>query len=266
MTGLRLVLRARQSAASNESAISRPLHAAKNDNRNARAVIELCQRELEASGFGNRKRTTLWRRTNVKFDILTFDVIPKSRCVKWGEPVGSFILAPSCLFPFLPRSYYAPNDGIYRPEKGYGQVRLSVDRGIPQPSVKAPNLWWAGDDASDIDSVVRDVLRTINERAIPFFSRFDDPEELLRTFLEDDDAICGEGVWDIGKEGSPQRLLYTGFAAIECKQWDLAISNLQACREKTTAMDEQVQADILPYIDEGLASAEQKRRGSDGLN
>ena len=234
----------------------------KNDNRNARAVVELCQRELEASGFSNRKGTTLWRRTNVKYDILAFDVIPRARCEKWRVPFGSFGLDPSCLFPFLPRSGYVPKDDNYRPEKGFGQVRLSVDRRIQQPSVNAPNIWWAGDNVSVREMVVVDVLRTINEKAIPFFSRFDDPEELLRTFLEDDDAIGHEGVWDFGKGGSPDRLLYTGFAAIECGEWDLAIASLRACREKMMAVPEpvreQVQAGILPYVDEGLVCAEHK--------
>src|ERR1700730_7449800 len=98
----------------------------KTDNGNARAVVKWCQRELEASGFNNRKDTTLWRRTNVKFDVLKFDIIPSARSRKWRVPSGSFGLAPSCLFPFLPRLGHAPGDAL-SPEKGFGQVRLSIN-------------------------------------------------------------------------------------------------------------------------------------------
>lgn len=233
----------------------------KNDSRNARAIVELCQRELETSGFNNRKGTTLWRRTNLKFDILKFDIIPSGRCQKWRVPYGSFGLNPSCLFPFLPRLGHLPTDGL-QPEKGFGQMRLSVNRGIPQPLVKAPNIWWTGDSVDVFNRVLKDTLCVIREKAIPFFSRFDDAEELLRTLLEDEDAIGHQGVWEFGKRESPTRLLYTGFAAIECGRWDLAISSLKACREKTMtifpSVRERVQTEILPYVDAGLACAERE--------
>jgi len=228
----------------------------------AREIVKACQRELEEDGFRNRKNTTLWRRTNVKFDVLKFDIIPNTRCQKWHVPLGSFGLAPSCFFPFLPRLGHAPDEEILRPEKGFGQVRLSISRGIPQPLVRVPNVWWAGDSPSVFDAVTRDVLGKITGEVFPFFNRFDDPEELLRTFLEDDDEIGRGGVLDFGKKESPKRLLYTGYAAIECSKWDLAISSLRACREKTMGIPEpvgeRVQAEILPYIDKGLACAERE--------
>jgi hypothetical protein len=237
-------------------------------DNHARAIVEFCRRELKASGFDNRKGATLWRRTNVKFDILKFDIVPRARCAKWRVPFGSFGLSPGCLFPFLPRLGEL-RDNACRPETAFGQVRLSVDRGISQRSVRIPNIWWAGDDPDTFERVAKDVLRVIKEKALPFFGRFEDPDELLRTFLEDDDAIGGEGVWDFGKVGSPSRLLYTGFAAMECGRWDLAISSLRACREKTIAIPgsvgEQVQKEMLPYVDEGLVCAEQRRAWPHGF-
>jgi len=230
-------------------------------NENARQIVQLCYREMEASGFDNRKGTTLWRRTNIKYDVLKFDVIPGARCRKWRVPAGSFSLDPSCLFPFLPRIGSLPSADVYRPEKGYGQIRLSVHRGMRQPSVKSPNIWWAGDDAKTVELVLKDVLGTLHEKVLPFFGRFENIEELLRTFVQDEDAIGHQGVWDFGKMGSPNRLLYIAFAALECGEWDVAISNLLACRERTLAIPAgvQVQAWILPYVDQGLACAEHRR-------
>jgi hypothetical protein len=233
----------------------------------AREIVKVCQQELEETGFRNRKDTTLWRRTNVKFDILKFDIIPNARSQKWHVPPGSFGLAPSCLFPFLPRLGHTPDSEIPRPENGYGQVRLSIRRGIPQPLVRVPNVWWAGDSTSVFDAVTKDVLGKITTEVFAFFSRFDDTKELLRTFLEDDDAIgLHEGVWEFGKRESARRLLYIGFAAIECGKWDLAISSLRACSEETNRIPERVgeqigervQAEILPYVKEGLACVERQ--------
>jgi len=237
--------------------------------KNAAAIVEYCRQDLEASGFAYRKANTLWRRTNLKFDVLKFDIIPHGRCRKWRVPRGSFGLDPSCLFPFLPRLGHLPTDGL-QPDKGFGQLRLSLRRGVAQRMVKAPNIWWAGDNADIFSMVVKDVLRVIKEKALPFFSRFEDEDEVLRTFLEDEDLMGCEGVWEFGRKESPRRLLYTGFTAIECGQWDLAISSLRACRERTMTIPspirEIVQAEILPYVEQGIACAEQRRRWSSGFD
>jgi hypothetical protein len=231
---------------------------------NARAALKLCQRQLKVAGFGNCKDATLWRRTNVKFDVLKFDIIPNTRCEKWRVPRGSFGLAPSCLFPFLPRLGHAPDGEILRPEKGFGQVRLSINRGVLQPLVRVPNVWWVGDSASVFDAVTRDVLSKITGEALPFFSRFDDTEELLRTFLEDDDAIGHEGIWGFWKKSIPQRGPCTpGLRQSNVANGIWAISSLRACKEKTMGIPEpvrdHVRAEILPYVDEGLACAKRER-------
>jgi hypothetical protein len=218
-------------------------------NKNAVAIVKSCQQELVESGFDNRKGTMSWRRANLKFDLLKFDIISSAHCKKWRIPLGSLGLEPSCLFPFLPRMGDAPNDRTLRPEIGFGQIRLKVNRGIVQPSVKSANIWWAGDD-STLDLVMSDILSSIREKVLPFFSRFEDADELLRTCLEDDDAIGREGAWDFGRRGSPTRLLYTGFSAIQCAKWDLAISFLTACKERTEGIPEpvgqSVGAQVLP--------------------
>jgi hypothetical protein len=160
----------------------------------------------------------------------------------------------------LPQDGYTPDDDRpLRPEKGYGQVRLCINRGIPQRAVKAKNIWWAGEDQCVFEAVKRD-------KAFPFFGRFEDLEELLRTFLDDEMSMQDGGIWDFGNKGSPNRLLYTGFAALECGQWDLAISSLKACRETVMALEwptgDIIRAFHLPYVDVGLASAGQRRRWS----
>src|SRR5258708_2841572 len=117
---------------------------AEDANTSAFAIIKLCQEELASSGFTDREGTTIWRRTNLKFDVLKFDVITRARSEKWQVPLGSFGLEPGCLFPFLPRAGHAPTDGL-QPEKGFGQLRLSIRRRTLQRTVKAPKIWGWGD-------------------------------------------------------------------------------------------------------------------------
>lgn len=227
--------------------------------KNAQAIIDLIEQELRVSGFISRKTTTIWRSTSLKYDILDFDVISKARCIKWGVPLGSFSLDPSCLFPFLPRGGFSFGD-IAGPEKGFGQIRFSMRRNLRQPSVNAPNLWWPGDSPDIFEAVLKDLGDQVESIVVPFFHRFDDAQEVLRTFLEDEDNIGRPGIWDFGKIGSPRRLLYIGFAAIKCERWGLAISSLLECKEKIMKLPnpigEQIQADILPYLNEGLSCAD----------
>jgi len=235
-------------------------------------IISVLGRELQSNNFTDRKGATFWRRTNIKFDIVKVDVITGARSQKWHVPSGSFSLQPSCLFLFLPQLGRKSTENTIKPEMGFGHLRLSLNRNIPQAIIKATNVWWPSHEDIELGRVVTDVLHKLNHKVLPFFSRFEDTEELLRTFLEDDDAIGREGVWDFGKKGSPKRLLYMGFAAIECEKWKVAVSSLQACREETIkktimapeGLREQVRAEILPYVDQGLACAEERRRWSTG--
>jgi hypothetical protein len=129
--------------------------------KNAAAVVDMCEQELRPSGFINRARTTVWRRTNSKFDVLKINVIPKTRCEKWRVPVGSFSLDPSCLFLFLPRLGHELRNDSRHPEIGFGQFRLAINREILQPAVKATNIWWAGDNAKTFKLVVTEVRHKI---------------------------------------------------------------------------------------------------------
>jgi hypothetical protein len=224
--------------------------------KNALAIVKICQKKLAPSGFTDRRGATLWRRTNLKFDVLKFDIISRMRSEKWRVPLGSFGLEPGCLFPFLPRAGHAVTDGL-QPEKGFGQLRLSIRSATSKREVRAPRTWWAGDEGA-----LREVLNTIDEKVLPFFHRFEDPEELLRTLLEDEDSMGCDGVWEFGKMGAPTRLLYTGFAAIECGKWDLAVSSFESCEERILEFPEIVsrslRAEYLPYIKEGLTCARSK--------
>lgn len=237
-----------------------PRERAAHDARNyAAKIVRLCEEQLEPAGFIDRAHTTLWRRTNNKFDVLKINIIPKARSEKWRVPIGSFSLDPSCLFPYLPRSGYRASDKKLHPEAGFGQVRLWLHRGIVQPAVKPPNIWWAGHNAIMFELVATDVHRKIEEEVLPFFSRFEDPQELLRTLLEEEDGIGRGGPWEFGKKGSPRRLLYTGFAALECSKWELAISSLRECKAKIITIGGSVEAELSSYIDQGIACAENRR-------
>jgi hypothetical protein len=227
------------------------------------SVIHDCEEHLRPFGFTRTTRSTLWRQTPVKFDLLNFDLIPRSRQQKWHVPPGSFLIEPSCLFPSLPRLGGITNQ-ILVPGKGFGQIRLSVwPRNLPVPA-RSPNVWWV-DLATDAYTAAKaSVLSALVSTIVPFFAQFEDLSELIRTLQEDEDAIGGEGVWDFGKKGSPRRLIYLGFAAIESEQWELASSSFRECEKRLASLADVVRAlvepNILPHLTLGMDLALRRQR------
>jgi hypothetical protein len=53
---------------------------------NARAIVRSMSTGADGLGFDNRKVTTLLRRTNMKFDVLKFDIVPFGRCENGVSP------------------------------------------------------------------------------------------------------------------------------------------------------------------------------------
>ncbi len=232
----------------------------------AKSVVKAVWRAMEQDGFVGKRGGTIWRRSNVKFDLLAFDVITAASSHSRRAAPGTFMLDASCLFPFLPRIGYQPRD-VGRLDKGCGQFRLSVLGPLTGAArVHRPLSWCVAEaDATD-DELAADCLATVRKRLLPMFSRFDDPSEVLRTLIEDEDATASVGVWEIGKRDSLQRLLYTGFAALECENWSVAQASLTACRQKLRdlpgILTGRIAVDFLPLLDQADAHAARQSRWS----
>jgi hypothetical protein len=227
-----------------------------------RAALALFS-ELEAHGFRDRKARTAWRRTNRKIDVFYLQFLSPSVCRKWRVPTGSFSLEPGCFFPFIPslngKSVGEDQSKTSHPWHGLCQIGLVVFKYIHQRECPPSNIWWVGAQTDYAETVIADVLNQVRSKVLPFYSRFEDAHELLRTLLEEDDALGTgkEGIRDIGNKDSPVRLFYTGFAALEREQWEQALAAFVRCREKALTFSWKDRPDILSCIGHGLERAKQ---------
>ena len=118
-----------------------------------------------------------------------------------------------------------------------------------------------GDTKEAFDLVLCEAMRRIDDSILTLF---ENPGELLNTRVEGDDATGQEGVWNVGKADSPVRLLGAGFAALECGEWDAAVSLQLAAKDKVMntppPIGAKAQKDIPPYVDAGLALADAKKK------
>ena len=85
---------------------------------------------------------------------------------------------------------------------------LSSRRRPPKPESWAGDsglrpVWSMTHDADEVEDAIHAALRAIREDGLPWFDRFTDPREVLRTFREDEQDM--EGTWGFGNPGSPAR-------------------------------------------------------------
>jgi hypothetical protein len=64
-------------------------------------------------------------------------------------------------------------------------------------------LWHLDADGSNLDEAVAHAGDALVEEASPWFERFSDPTEVLRTLEEDDEDMSG--TWGFGRKESPMR-------------------------------------------------------------
>lgn len=237
-------------------------------------MIERVQSHLQRIGFSIHNATTSWRPTNIKVDILHFDLLSPSICRKWHVPLGSFCLFPECFFPALPSlsDEWEKCDAtvpLPNPVPAIrAQLRWQVFKGLHQPNCPQRIVYGLGSDEDIIACLVDDIVGVVDRKLVSFWSRYDSPPELLRTLQVDDDVVGQdrEGPVDIGAKDSHIRLFYLGFAALWMEDYALAISSLTKCRAHRKWQPSGIPGTfdtrpVLDCIDRGLNRA---RKGAAG--
>jgi len=70
-----------------------------------------------------------------------------------------------------------------------------------QPELRRIDTWFIGPNGEYLTESIDDVLQLFEREAIPWFERFSDDRELIRTLAEDEE---GE-TWGFGAKQSPRR-------------------------------------------------------------
>jgi hypothetical protein len=232
------------------------------------SVIERVQSRLGEIGFSIHDATTSWRMTNVKVDIFHFDLLSPSVCRRWRVPLGSFSLFPKCFFPALPSlsdSWEQCDASVpvpYPVPPIRAQLRWQVFKGIRQTSCPQQTVYGVTDEEGIVGRLADDITTAIDQKLVPFWSRYNDPFKLLQTLREEEDVIGWdwEGAVDIGSINSHIRLFYLGFAALWLEDHALAVSALTECRAHRKWQPLGIPGTfdsrpVLDCIDRGLARA-----------
>lgn len=179
------------------------------------------------SGFQNDVST---RATPTRTDVVAVQFFPKGKLAKWGLPSNSFSVAVGSQFSFLPAVFGKEAGQSKQPNPALCHVRLTPSRGIWQlRGRRHPNIWVVDENGKNLEKCAEDAARVLSTAVLPWFSRFDDLQELERTLLEDEEQF--DKAWGFGRKGSPLRKLLLGLVAAQLKHFDIARDNLNQAVE-----------------------------------
>jgi hypothetical protein len=192
-------------------------------NREIKSVIRPL---LKDAGFTEFTARTGWRYAGEKIDVANFQSFNSYLANAVGCTTYSFCVRLGCSFDAIPRSERVKRkDGFFRPEEYECHFRRPLQKAIRQPNLKRTDVWYVDPSGQNLKDVIEDAKKAIPENGLPWFNRFADLNEVLRTLQEDSES--NEGTSGFGTKTSPNRHFMTGYVAQSLGKTQLAFEHIQ---------------------------------------
>ena len=181
---------------------------------------------LKAAGFTQFTTRTGWRYAGGKIDVVNFQSFNSYLANSVGCTTYSFCVRLGCSFDAIPRGGRVKRkDGVFRPGEYECHFRRPLQKTIRQPNLKRTDIWYVDPSGRNLNEVIENAKKEILENGLPWFSRFNDLNEVLRTLQEDSET--NEGTSGFGTKASPSRHFMTGYVAKSLGKPQLAFEHIQ---------------------------------------
>jgi uncharacterized protein DUF4304 len=191
-----------------------------------REIKSLIRPLLQDAGFTHFTMRTGWRYSGQKIDVVNFQSFNSYLANSLGCTTYSFCVCLGCSFEAIPRSERVKGkDDFLRPEEYECHFRRPLQKTIQQPNLKRTDVWYVDPSGQNLRVIIEDARKAILEHGLPWFSRFADLNEVLRTLQEDSESH--EGTWGFGTKTSPSRHFMTGYVALSLGRTQLALDHIQ---------------------------------------
>lgn len=131
-----------------------------------------------------------------KIDVVNFQSFNFYLATCLGCTTYSFGVKLGCSFDAIPRSERIKRkDQFFRPEEYECHFRRALQKTIQQPNLKRTDVWYVDHSGQNLKVVIEDAKKAILENGLPWFNRFADFNEVLRTLQEDLESM--DGTWDL---------------------------------------------------------------------
>jgi Domain of unknown function (DUF4304) len=163
-------------------------------NREIRAIVWPL---LKEAGFVRSTARTFRRYTDNSVDVVNFQSFNSYQASSSVMTTYSFAINLGCYFTAIPRTWPLKRKGdLLLPEEWHCHFRRRLRKAIHQPQLEMSDGWYIDEEGYYLESAVHDARMALLHQAIPWFKRYSDYREVLRTLREEDDI--GDGTWGMG--------------------------------------------------------------------
>jgi hypothetical protein len=201
---------------------------------NSNVVTRAIRREiwplLRREGFETFAGRSAWRHSENKVDVVNFQSFNSYLAEEVGCTTFSFSLNLGCFLTPIPTALtkVTTKNGVHLPREFECHFRRRLLKTIHQPKLKRADTWLIGDEGEYLAESIADALTQIRLDGIPWFHRFENENEVLRTLQCDDE----EGTWGFGGKDSPQRHILLGYMELSRNNLENAIAHMNLALQK----------------------------------
>lgn len=202
---------------------------------------------LKDVGFSKFSSRTAWRFASARVDVVNFQSFNSYLAETLHSTTYSFALNLGCYLTFIPDVQGGKKlkfkGRLPLPTEYMCPFRRQLHKTVQQPELVRTDIWYIDGAGKWLGPCVYDAGVVIAKEAFPWFERFSDDSEVLRTLQNQ----SKEGdTWGFGTFSSPIRHYLTGYTAFYLKKYDLAIAHLEMalvlnCFQK---VNDQIRVDI----------------------
>jgi hypothetical protein len=204
----------------------------------SKAVNKRIRREirplLRENGFSRSTERTFWRHRDSQVDVVNFQSFNDYNASVSGFTTYSFAVNLGCYLLEVPESFPSVKrkDGVLLPQEYDCHFRGRLRKHLQQPELDSTEIWFIDPEAKYLDRALHDVRMAFLRDAVPWFSRLENRDEVLRILVSEQEMMAS--LWGFGNAGSPCRHYMTGYVARALGRYDLAQQALQAAASTST--------------------------------
>jgi hypothetical protein len=150
---------------------------------------------LIEAGFSLFTSRTGWRYGTNRIDVVNFQSFNSYLAGGVGCTTYSFALNLGCYLTYIPYPHgverLKQKEGRLTPQEYECHIRRPLNKSILQPQFPRKNIWYVDPDRRHLSPAISDAALTITTQAFPWFERFSDDFEVLRTLLKEKEENNG---------------------------------------------------------------------------
>jgi len=200
---------------------------------------------LSKNNFVEFTSRSAWRYRNNQIDVINFQSFNSFLSQNLGCTTFSFSVNLGVYFKDIPAEQHSNNKkkkDYLRPEEYECHFRNSLLKNLNQPELSRKDIWYIDEEGKYLEQSLIDVLQQMSNYALPWFDRFENKDEVLRTLLEDDEI--NDGTFGFGNNPSPIRSYQTGYIALSLGKYSIAKKALNEAIESCCFDDKQLKIDL----------------------